>query len=225
MKKALVLFGVLAFVVNMGLSADNLSDGRYYVAKAKELFGDLLPGNLEYVAINLKNAQDLVGKYGTATDMYKMLKGSVEVLKWSATWKDANTDAAKISANKAASKSMLKVLDSFVSIAGGPIYGQVVPVLLKAVENTVDLIALAQARDIVFNEYASGGQVYRAGNFCTGWTWQHIIDEPAYRNIAVQIIASGKVKTNNAAFTATMEVVEKLEAIKSYLDLKSRGYY
>jgi hypothetical protein len=214
MKKALVLIGVLALVVNMGLSADNLSDGRKYTAMAKDIFGDLSPSRMQYIANQVKDTADTLGKISTAMDSYKYLKGFYDVCIWSARYKDASTDAEKIAAGKAASRSMLRMLDAFVSLAGGPLYGMVLPSLLKAVGQTVDIIHLRNARIQLANwagdtsEYTA---IYGGTGRIRGWDWSGVCGA-GYENLAVEIIA--KYNGGLKPLAAVVDVIERLEKLR-----------
>jgi len=205
MKKALVLFGVLALVVNMGLFADNLSDGKKYTKMAKEVFGDLTPSQMSQIYSKIDKTVDALGKISTGLDSYKYLKSFKEVVSWAAVYKDASSDADKITAAKNGSKQMLKMLDAFVSLAGGPLYGMILPTLLKSVDKTIDIIHLKNARIQLADWAAADTDRYY------GWTWSAVCGM-GYENLAVEIIA--KYQGGLRPLAAVVRTIEELDKIK-----------
>jgi len=214
MKKVLVLFSLLALVVNMGLFADDLSDGKLFTRKAKEIFGDLSPSDMEKIYSTIGEAADKLGKISTALDSYKYLKSFQEVVRWSKIYKDASTDDQKRAAGKAASKSMLKMLDAFASLAGGPLYGMILPKLLEAVDKVVDVMHLKNA-EIKYAEWASYPWMYLDGKkyHYNGqyWNWADVAAS-GYHGIAVEVIA--KYNGPLTELAATVQIIDRLEKIK-----------
>jgi hypothetical protein len=185
MKKALVLFGVLALVVNMGISADPLSDGKKYVKMAKDIWGGDL-NQLHKAYDQIAKAADELGKISAGLESYKFLKSLLEVTRWSRTYMNATTDAEYIAANKGASSSMIKMLDSFINLAGGPLYGIIGPTLLKGVENAVKAIHLRKAEQL-YAEWCAHPWMYYNGETYHGWDWNDL-HVRGYSGIAVEII-------------------------------------
>jgi len=207
MKKALLMFGVLAFVVNMGLSADNLSDGNKYVKMAKDMFGDLTPTQMHLIKSSIGSTVNILGKYSTSMDVYKYLADFKEVVDYSARYKDARTDAEKTAAGKAGSKSMLKVLEGFSILAGGQLYGVVFPVLLKQIDRLIDVMALHYAEIILEDYAASDPQKY--GNPPLRWS---DIAYSEYRPLAIQMLAKASNPRNVLADLVL--VIYNMEDIK-----------
>jgi len=148
------------------------------------------------MAEKLQSACDIMGKVNTGMDAYKTLKGIAELTNWAWKYKDAKADSDFLAANRNASHSMVKVLDGLVSIAGGPVYGMVFPVLLKAVDQTIDIMALDNARK-KFAIYVTDSDMYGKA---AGMSWYDIAYtleySKEYKDLAIQIIAK-----NNGPYT------------------------
>jgi len=210
MKKALVFFGVLAFVVNMGISADSLSDGKKYVQMAKDIWGGDV-NQLQRAYTQIGEAADALGKISTGLESYKYLKSMLEVAQWSRTYMNATTDAEYIAASKGGSRSMIRMLEGFVSLAGGPLYGMIVPTLLKGVEKAVDAIHLRKA-ELLYVEWVANPNEYYNGESYHGWDWASIA-AAGYHGIAVEVIN----KYNGTAYKPlpiAVRICETLEKLK-----------
>jgi len=193
MKKKIVVLVLLIAVVTGTAFASDLSVGTDYVAKAKGIFGNLSPYEMYKIYDHIGEAVDLLGKISTGMNSYKYLKNFREVVKWSSEYKDATNEVDKAAAGKAASKSMLKVLDAFVSLAGGPLYGMILPTLLKAVDQVIDIMDLHYA-EITLANWAGNPSEYEAiygSRTFLGTSWSDVV-AMGYQNLAIEVIAKHK---------------------------------
>jgi hypothetical protein len=211
MKKALVLFGVLALVVNMGLFADNLSDGKKYVQMARDIWGGDV-NQLHRAYAQIAEAADALGKISTGLESYKYLKSMLEVAKWSRTYMNAKTDEEYIAASKGGSQSMIKMLGSFISLAGGPLYGMIAPTLLKGVENAVKAIHLGKAQQL-YVQWCSDPYEYYNGEKYHGWDWNDL-HVRGYDGIAVEIIDKYAGDRVYKPLPIAVRICETLEKLK-----------
>jgi len=211
MKKALLVFGVLALVVNMGISADSVSDGKKYVQMAKDIWGGDV-NQLHRAYTQIGEAVDALGKISTGLESYKYLKSMYEVARWSRAYMNATTDAEYISASKGSSQSMIKMLESFINLAGGPLYGMIAPTLLKGVENAVKAIHLKKAEQL-YVTWCSYPYEYYNGEKYHGWDWNDLAVR-GYHGIAVEIIDKYADDRVYKPLPIAVRICETLEKLK-----------
>jgi len=207
MKKVLVLFSLLALVVNMGFSVDYVAEGKKYAALARDVFGN---NKLDHILYRIEKAADGLGKISTGLDSYKYLKSFSEVVRWANRYKDAKTDIEFEVAGREANKSMLKMLEAFASLAGGPLYGLILPTLLKGVDQAVNAIHYRKAQQ-QYVEWVSDPYSYRNGNKYHGWDWPAVA-AAGYHGIAVEVIA--KYDGPLLPLAAVVQIIEWLEELK-----------
>ena len=77
-----------------------------------------------------------LGFVNKGMDMYKVLRDLSEVISWGNAYKDARTDEDKIRAGNRGNMKILETIPKLAAFAGGPLYGQIIPVVCKTVSNT-----------------------------------------------------------------------------------------
>jgi len=100
---------------------------------------------------HMNTVSGILGTVNKGMSIFSTVKDLSEVVAWGNLYKDAKTDEDKIRAGNRANKKMLDLIPKLASFAGGSLYGQIIPVVCKAVGNAYNILdRRAQQADMIW---------------------------------------------------------------------------
>ena len=160
---------------------------------------------LQYVPSNrvaeftrhLDRVSGILGNVNKGMDVYKVVKDMSEVVSWGNLYKDAKTDEEKIRAGNGGNRKLLEMIPRLASFAGGPLYGQIIPVVCKMVSNTYNTLD-RRAQNIDLTWWYEDDAFYQA----------YYGNEKKFNNLVIEM------KSKGASIQQVTQVLNELLAIE-----------
>ena len=155
-----------------------------------------VPSNkVQELVKHMETVSGILGTVNKGMSIYSTVKDMTEVISWGNAYKDAKTDEDKIRAGNGANKKMLELIPKLASYASGPLYGQIIPVVCKAVSNAYNILdRRAQQADLIW--WLEDNAFYQA------------YDEAKFNKLVIEL------KSNQANVQQVTRVLKELIAME-----------
>jgi len=154
-----------------------------------------VPSNkVQELVKHMETVSGILGTVNKGMSIYSTVKDMTEVISWGNAYKDAKTDEDKIRAGNGANKKMLELIPKLASYASGPLYGQIIPVVCKAVSNAYNILD-RRAQNIDMINWLSDDAFYQAY-------------EDRFNKLAIEM------KSNGATMQQVTRVLQELKAME-----------
>jgi hypothetical protein len=111
-----------------------------YLDTISKLFQAVPSNRVQEFAGHIDKASNILGTVNKGMDVYKVTKDMSEIISWGRVYKDAKTDEEKIRAGNSGNRKFLETIPKLAAFAGGPLYGQIIPVVCKMVSSTYNIL-------------------------------------------------------------------------------------
>jgi hypothetical protein len=157
-----------------------------------------VPSNkVQELVRHMETVSGILNTVNKGISIYSTVKDMAEVVSWGNAYKDARTDEDKIRAGNGANKKMLELIPKLASYAGGPLYGQIIPVVCKAVSNAYNFLD-RRAQNIDLTWWYLDDAFHHA----------YYGNETRFGNLVIEM------KSNGANVQQVTKVLEELQAME-----------
>jgi hypothetical protein len=157
-----------------------------------------VPSNrVQEFAGHIDKASSIMGAVNKGMDVYKVARDMSEVVAWGRAYKDAKTDEEKIRAGNSGNRKFLETIPKLAAFAGGPLYGQIIPVVCKMVSNTYNALD-RRAQNIDLTWWYEDQAFYDA----------YYLNESRFANLVLEM------KSKGASVNQVTEVLNEFLAIE-----------
>jgi len=111
-----------------------------YLDTISKLLEGVPSDQVQTLVRRMETVSGIMGNINKGLSIYNTVKDLSEVVAWGNVYKGAKTDEEKIRAGNRANKKMLDLIPKLASFAGGSLYGQIIPVVCKAVGNAYNIL-------------------------------------------------------------------------------------